>query len=81
MDQIYVGGDLQEYIGVEETKKLIDYTDQIYLYFGADKHLEGTEYKRFGEYQFDYIEPTSGTMVEDKIDDMKQNIKKGKKEQ
>lgn len=45
MDQIYVGGDLQEYIGVEETKKLIDYTDQIYLDFGADKHLEGTEYK------------------------------------
>ena len=45
MDQIYVGGDLQEYIGVEETKKLVDYTDQIYLDFGADKHLEGTEYK------------------------------------
>jgi uncharacterized FAD-dependent dehydrogenase len=30
-------------IGVEETKKLIDYTDQIYLDFGADTHLEGVE--------------------------------------
>ena len=44
-DDIYVGGVLQEYIGVEETKKLIDYTDSIYLEFGADKKLEGTEYK------------------------------------
>ncbi len=26
-------------------KSLIDYTDKIYLDFGADKHLEGTEYK------------------------------------
>jgi len=44
-DEIHVGGILHEYIGVEETKKLIDYTDNIYLEFGADKHLEGTEYK------------------------------------
>ena len=44
-DDIYVGGTLQEYIGVEETKKLIDYTDSIYLEFGADKKLEGIEYK------------------------------------
>jgi len=44
-DKLYVGGDLQEYVGVEETKKLIDYTDQIYLDFGADNHLEGIEYK------------------------------------
>ena len=44
-DDIYVGGKLQEYIGVEKTKKLIDYTDQIYLNFGADKRLEGIEYK------------------------------------
>ena len=28
-----------------ETKKLIDYTDQIYLDFGADKKVEGLEYK------------------------------------
>ncbi len=44
-DDIYVGGELHKYIGVDETKKLIDYTDQIYLDFGADKKLEGTEYK------------------------------------
>lgn len=44
-EDIYIGGILQEYIGVEETKQLIDYTDEIYLKFGADKKLEGTEYK------------------------------------
>lgn len=44
-DDIHVGGILHKYIGVEETKKLIDYTDNIYLKFGADTHLEGTEYK------------------------------------
>lgn len=44
-DDIYVGGNLQKYIGVEETKRLIDYTDNIYLNFGADSKLEGTEYK------------------------------------
>ncbi len=44
-DDIYVGGELHRYIGVQETKDLIDYTDKIYLDFGADKKLEGTEYK------------------------------------
>lgn len=44
-DDFYVGGSLHEYVGVEETKKLIDYTDSIYLDFGADKNLEGTEFK------------------------------------
>ena len=44
-DEIHVGGDLHKYIGVEKTKKLIDYTDQVYLDFGADKKLEGTKYK------------------------------------
>jgi len=44
-DDIYVGGVLHEYVGVEETKRLIDYTDKIYLEFGADKKLEGTEHK------------------------------------
>lgn len=43
-DDIHVGGDLHKYIGVEKTKDLIDYTDQIYLEFGADKKLEGTEF-------------------------------------
>lgn len=44
-NEIHVGGNIQEYLGVEETKKLIDYTDQIYLEFGADKKLEGVDYK------------------------------------
>lgn len=30
-DDIYVGGDLHQYIGVEATKRLIDYTDQEYI--------------------------------------------------
>ena len=44
-NDIYVGGNLHKYIGVEKTKRLIDYADSVYLKFGADKHLEGTEYK------------------------------------
>lgn len=44
-DDIYVGGNLHEYIGVKKTKELIDYADKIYLKFGADKKLEGTEHK------------------------------------
>lgn len=39
--EIHVGGELPDYIGTEETKKLIDYTDKIYVEFGADKNLEG----------------------------------------
>ena len=42
-EDIHIGGELHKYVGVEETKRLIDYTDQIYLDFGADKHLEGVE--------------------------------------
>ena len=44
-DDIYVGGSLHEYIGVDETKKLIDYCDKIYLDFGATEKLEGVDYK------------------------------------
>lgn len=44
-DDIYVGGTLHEYIGIENTKRLIDYTDEVYLKFGADKKLEGVDYK------------------------------------
>ena len=44
-DDIYIGGVLHEYVGVEETKRLIDYTDKIYLKFGADTKLEGVDYK------------------------------------
>ena len=44
-DDIYIGGDLQKYIKIKKTKKLIDYTDKVYLEFGADTRLEGTEYQ------------------------------------
>ncbi len=44
-DDIFVGGELHKYIGVQETKDLIDYTDKIYLDFGADTKLEGVGYK------------------------------------
>lgn len=36
-----VGGDLPELVGSSTTQKMIDYTDQIYLDFGADTHVEG----------------------------------------
>lgn len=44
-EDIHIGGILHEYIGIEETKRLIDYTDNIYLKFGADTKLEGIDYK------------------------------------
>lgn len=44
-EELHVGGMLHKYIGVPETKKLIDYADKIYLKFGADKKLEGIQYK------------------------------------
>ena len=40
-DDIRVGGEVHKYIGVEYTKELIDYTDRIYLDFGADSKVEG----------------------------------------
>ncbi len=36
-----VGGDLPTLIGLENAQSLIDYTDKIYLEFGADTHIEG----------------------------------------
>ena len=36
-----VGGDLPTLIGEEFAQELIDYTDKIYLEFGADPHVEG----------------------------------------
>lgn len=36
-----VGGDLPQLIGSEKAQSLIDYTDKIYLEFGADEHVEG----------------------------------------
>lgn len=36
-----VGGDLPQLIGDELAQEMIDYTDKIYLEFGADDHIEG----------------------------------------
>lgn len=36
-----VGGDFPSLIGVDKAQALIDYTDSIYLDFGADSHVEG----------------------------------------
>ncbi len=36
-----VGGDLPELIGADKAQETIDYTDGIYLEFGADTHVEG----------------------------------------
>jgi len=38
-----VGGDLPELSGAEHVQKYIDYTDKIYLEFGADEKIEGVE--------------------------------------
>ena len=45
-EDFYVGGNLHKYIGVEETKRVISYTDEIYLKFGATTELEGIGYPR-----------------------------------
>ncbi|MEG0190905.1 MAG: FAD-binding protein [Lachnospiraceae bacterium] len=36
-----VGGELPELIGADFAQEMIDYTDRIYLEFGADAHIEG----------------------------------------
>ena len=36
-----VGGDFPTLIGEENAQELINYTDKIYLEFGADTHVEG----------------------------------------
>ena len=36
-----VGGELPELIGEDFAQELINYTDKIYLEFGADPHVEG----------------------------------------
>ena len=43
-DSTEVGGILDKYLGVEKTKELMHYTDEIYLKFGADTKIEGVEY-------------------------------------
>lgn len=44
-DDLYVGGNLHKYVGVDATKELIDYTDKVYLQFGATKKLKGLGHK------------------------------------
>lgn len=36
-----VGGELPELLGEQTVQTMIDYTDSIYLEFGADRHVEG----------------------------------------
>ncbi len=43
-DTIEVGGDLDKYLGVEKTKELMFYADDIYLKFGADTKIEGLDH-------------------------------------
>lgn len=38
-----VGGDFPSLVGEEFAQELIDYTDKIYLEFGADEHIEGID--------------------------------------
>lgn len=38
------GGNLPEYLGYEETNKLINYTDGIYLRYGAESKVEGLNF-------------------------------------
>ena len=38
-----VGGDLPDLIGTQYAQEMINYTDKIYLDFGADTHIEGIE--------------------------------------
>ncbi len=38
-----VGGDFPQLVGEEVAQSFIDYTDKIYLEFGADTHVEGVE--------------------------------------
>ncbi len=48
-DNIYLGGNsgsyIKKYLTPDEIRKLLDYTDKIYLDFGADPKLEGMEYR------------------------------------
>ncbi len=40
------GGYIKEYMSEQEIKDLLIYTDNVYLDFGADTHLEGLEYQK-----------------------------------
>ena len=40
-----VGGDFPSLVGEDFAQKMIDYTDKIYLEFGADSHIEGVDHE------------------------------------
>jgi uncharacterized FAD-dependent dehydrogenase len=44
-----IGGHLEEYIGLDRLKKLINYTDQIYLDFGAPDRIFGGDNSKIDE--------------------------------
>lgn len=44
-----IGGHLEEYIGLDRLKKLINYTDQIYLDFGAPDRIFGADNSKVDE--------------------------------
>ncbi len=48
-DDMYLGGNsgsyIKKYMNTADIKNLLDYTDKIYLNFGADPKLEGIEYR------------------------------------
>lgn len=48
-DNIYLGGNggsyIKKYMTIDEIRKLLAYTDDVYLKFGADTKLEGIEFK------------------------------------
>ncbi len=44
-EEVLVGGNLPEIIGHKQTKKLIDYCNEIYEHFGATKEVAGVENK------------------------------------
>lgn len=42
-DDFHVGGNLHKYLGVNRTKEIISYTDDLYLKFGATTELQGVD--------------------------------------
>lgn len=48
-DDLYLGGNggsyIKKYMETQEIKDLLSYTDEVYLSFGADKHLHGIEFR------------------------------------
>ena len=60
-----VGGDLPQLLGTDRVQALTDYTDSIYLEFGADPHVEGLEVTE----EIFFLGPTTG-VVEQKCEEL-----------